>query len=121
MSQSSKISAFLAYLLLVIGWIYVLVARRDDRFALYHTRQSIALVLVAIGVVIVWAVAAWIMTWIPFVGQLLAAASFALVMLTYMLLFVFWLMGMRQALTAKAKPLPLAGRWTRYVPLKDPA
>ena len=120
MSQSSKFSAFLAYLLLVFGWIYVIVARRNDRFAIYHTRQSIALVLVAVGVVIIWMVFAWVVTWIPFAGQLLAAASFALVMLAYILLFVFWLMGMRQALTAQTKPLPLAGRWTRYIPLQDP-
>ena len=45
MNTSNRFSAFIAYLLPVVGWLYVWLFRRKDSFAIYHLRQSIALVL----------------------------------------------------------------------------
>ena len=118
-SQPSRISAFLAYLLLVIGWVYVLVARRDDAFARFHMRQSIMLVLAAVLAFVAWAVFSWVIAWIDFVGPVVAAASFALVMSTMFYLFILWIIGMVSALQARERklPIPVLGRWLNRLPI----
>ena len=118
-SQPSRIPAFLAYLLLVIGWLYVLVARRDDDFARFHTRQSIMLVLAALLAFVAWAVFSWVVTWIDFVGPVLAAASFALVMSAILYLFILWIVGMVSALQARERvlPIPIVRRWLDRLPI----
>ena len=68
MSRSSRYLAFLAYLLSLPGALFVLLARRDDLFAVYHARQSLAIVIAAIVTPLAWAVVAWPAAWIPIVG-----------------------------------------------------
>jgi uncharacterized membrane protein len=118
-TQPSRISALLAYLLLVFGWLYVLVARRDDEFARFHARQSIILVLTAIAALVVWFVFGWIITWIPYAGPVVATASFGLVMALYFYLFVLWIIGMISALQFRQRslPVPMADRWAGRLPL----
>ena len=117
--MSSKIAAFLAYLLLVIGWIYVLVARRNDRFAMFHVRQSITLVLATIVMSVVWVVFAWILGLVPLLGPPLSIASFSLVIATLIYVFILWIMGMVFALQSKtqALPIPVIGRWMDRLPI----
>lgn len=116
-SQPSNLSAFLAYLLPIIGWLYVLVARRNDDLALHHTRQAITLVLAAIVTFVIWAVFAWLITWVRYLGPVLAVASFGLVIATYAVLGVLWLIGVASALRSGMKPLPITGRWADRLPI----
>ena len=111
MNTSSRISAFLAYLLLIIGWLYIFLFRRNDKLALYHTKQSIMLVMVAIGAPVSWAVLSWLIALIPLVGPPIATALFALVIASYALLLVNWVVGMVYALQSKLRPLPVVGKW----------
>jgi len=108
--------AFLAYLLPVLGWLYVFLFRREDEFAVYHAKQSMALTIAAIGAPVVWAVAAWVVAWIPLVGSVIAAALFALVILAYIALGVIWMVGMVYALQARMKPVPIVGTWAERIP-----
>ena len=94
MTQENKTAAFLAYLLLVIGWLYVFISHRNDRLAMYHTKQSIMLVIVALLVPVVWAIFSFIVTFIPYVGALLAVSSFSLVIVVYLFLIGLWIIGM---------------------------
>jgi uncharacterized membrane protein len=110
-STSSKISAFLTYLLLVIGWLYVFLFRREDKLAMYHTRQSIMLVIAAIGIPLVWGVLGWLISLIPYVGFIIAAAFFALVIAAGISFIIVWIVGMVYAWQAKFKPIPVVGRW----------
>ena len=58
-----------------MGAIAVLLFRRDDRFAVYHAKQSLGLVGLAIVIFVVWTIAGWIISWIPFIGFILAMAT----------------------------------------------
>jgi uncharacterized membrane protein len=118
-SKPQRTLAFLAYLLSILGWLYVLLFQRKNELAVYHARQSLGLTLVAIGAFVAWALGAWILSWIPLVGPLVAAAAFSLVLLTYLFLGVAWIMGMVYALQAEAKPLPLVGRWVERIPIDE--
>jgi len=108
---TSKLSAFLAYLLLVIGWLIIFMFRRNDKFAMYHTKQAMALVIVAIGVPLVWGVASWVLSLIPYIGFIVAVALFALVMAVAILLFIAWIVGMVYAWQGQSKPIPFVGTW----------
>jgi uncharacterized membrane protein len=117
MSEPKRDLAFLAYLLPIVGWLYVFLFQRKDEFATYHARQSLGLTVMAIGAPVVWAVIAWIVAWFPLVGPVIAAVLFALVILIYILLAVVWVVGMVYALQAKKKPVPVLGGWAERIPI----
>jgi uncharacterized membrane protein len=120
-SKPKTTLAFLAYLLSVLGWLYVLLFQREDKLAVYHAKQSLGLTLAAIGAFVGWALGAWILSWIPLVGPLIAAALFAQLILVYLFLGAAWIIGMVYALQAKVKSLPLIGRWVeRFLPEVGP-
>jgi uncharacterized membrane protein len=110
-STSSRISAFLAYLLLIIGWLYVFLFRKNDKLAIYHTKQSVMLIIVAIGVTLVWVILGWLVSLIPFIGFIITVAFFSLVLTIYIVLIIGWILGMVYALQAKVKPVPMIGMW----------
>ena len=115
MNASKRHLAFIAYLVPVLGWLYGLLFERKDEFVLYHAKQAMMLTITAVVAPVAWAVAAWILVWVPLVGPVLAATLFALVVLTYLSLAAVWIVGMINALTAQAKPLPVVGRWAERI------
>lgn len=109
MTLSSRISAFVAYLLLIVGWLFVIVFRRNDPFARFHARQSLMLTVVAVIIPLAWAVFAWVITWIPYAGFILAASAFALVIALAIVWLAVWVVGMVNALRGAEKPVPIFG------------
>jgi len=105
----SKYLALLAYLLSALGAAFVLLVRRNDRLAVYHAKQSLGLLIVAVGVLLGWIVVGWALSWIPYIGFIFAMALFALVIAAYIVLIVCWFMGMHYALDEKMQPVPLVG------------
>jgi uncharacterized membrane protein len=106
---NAKYFAFLAYLLSVVGALYILLARRNDKFAVYHAKQSLGITILALAVLIVWIVIAWIIAWIPYVGFIFAMALFSLVMAAYLVLAIVYILGMKYALDEKMQPVPIVG------------
>ncbi len=94
----SKIFAFLAYLLGIIGFVIVLLAKKEDKFAMYHAKQSLVLCIAAVIVYIAG-------VFIPIIGW------FIILPLGYLLITILWIFGMVRALTGVEKPLPLIGKY----------
>lgn len=117
MSKPGRNAAFLAYLLPIFGWLYVLLFHRKDEFAIYHAKQSVMLTMTAIGAPAAWAVVAWIVSWLPLAGSIVAAALFALVIFIYIFLAAIWVIGMVHVLQAKMKPVPVLGGWAERIPI----
>ena len=111
MSRSSRYLAFIAYMLSLPGALFVLLARRDDLFAVYHARQSVAIVIAAIVTPLAWAVVAWPAAWIPIVGAVIGVALFALVIAAEIGLAASWIIGMIFALRGIARTVPFVGAW----------
>ena len=109
MSQSSRYLAFVSYLLSLPGALFVLLARRDDPFAVYHARQSLRLAIIGIATPLIWAVVAWVLAWIPLIGGMLGVLLFALVIAVYAGLLISWIGGMIYSLRGEARPMPLFG------------
>jgi uncharacterized membrane protein len=108
-SQSSRYLAFISYLLSLPGALFVLLARRDDPFAVYHARQSLRLAIIGVAAPLVWAVVAWMLAWIPLAGGMLGVILFALVIATYVGVLISWIAGMIYSLKGQVRPLPVFG------------
>ncbi|MBD3361958.1 DUF4870 domain-containing protein [Candidatus Woesearchaeota archaeon] len=94
--NESQIWAFLAYLLSIIGFILVFALKKNDRFAMYHAKQSLALFIVYIAGYI-------ILLFIPIIG-------WAVLTVWWIFGLVLAIIGMINALTGKQKPLPITGK-----------
>ena len=105
MNMSSRLPAVLAYLLPVLGWLYVFFFQRKNSLALYHLRQAIGLVVFLIVTLIAWGVVGWLLAWIPYLN-VLSIALFALVVSAYLFGIVAWLFGIYYALSDRESPLP---------------
>jgi uncharacterized membrane protein len=118
-SQPSRYLAFTSYLLSLPGALFVLLARRDDLFAVYHARQSMRLAIIGLAAPIVWAVIAWVLAWIPLVGGMLGVVLFALLIATYVGILISWIAGMIYSLKGQVRPMPLFGSRTTRRPAAE--
>jgi len=97
-SGESKLFAFLAYFLGLIGFVIVLLAKKKDSFAMYHAKQSLVLSIFAVIVYVCG-------MFIPIIGW------FIILPLGYLAILIFWIMGVIRALTGEEKPLPIIGKY----------
>ena len=109
MSMSSKISAFIAYLLLIFGWLFVMIFKRGDEFAVFHAKQSLRLTIYLVAIPAAWALGAYFVALIPFVGPILASATFTLVMVAILRCSSPGSIGMSNALRARWAQVPMFG------------
>lgn len=117
MNKPNRLLALLNYVVPVVVPLYVILAKRSDPLSFYHATQSLALVAGALVTPVAWAIFAWIITWIPLVGGLLGAATFALVIATYLVIIYGWVMGIISAAQAELNPVPVFGDWgERFLP-----
>jgi uncharacterized membrane protein len=110
-NTSAKVFAFLAYLLNIVGALYVLFARRKDEFAVHHAKQSLGITIIAIGLFVFWIVFGWIISWIPYIGFIFAIATFSLVIAAYIALAVGYITGIIYVLDEKMQPVPVVGKF----------
>ena len=91
-----KATNIVAYITLV-GWLlaYVVGDRYNSRF---HLNQALVLFLANV----VWGIVAKILAFIPILGWIALGVG-------YLVLFVFWVMGLVSAIQGEEKPLPLIG------------
>jgi uncharacterized membrane protein len=119
-SRSSRYLAFLSYLLSLPGALFVLLARRDDPFAVYHARQSLRLAIIGLAAPLVWGGVAWILAWIPTLGPMLSVILFALLIAVYFGILISWIAGMIYSLKGQVRPLPLFGTRSTRRPAAQP-
>lgn len=115
MSTIQRISAAISYIP-VIGWLYVLLAQRQDPFARFHLRQSIGLILGMILVFVVWIVGAWVLAWVPYL-DVIAVALFSLVIAAWIAGIIAWLVGIINALRGRMDAVPLFSGLAKRLPI----
>lgn len=115
MSKPNRVLAFIAYLLSALGWLIVLLVGRRDRFAAYHARQSLALLLFLVLVTAGWYVIFWLTSLVPYLA-IVGLALFSLVMAAYVFAAYAWIKGMSNALNARMTALPIIGKLAQRLP-----
>lgn len=96
--SESKLFAFLGVFLGIIGFLIVLLARKNDKYAMYYGKQGLILFIAAVIVQVVGAV-------IPIVGW------FIIWPVASVLLLILWIMGILNSLSGTMKPVPIIGRF----------
>jgi uncharacterized membrane protein len=108
---AEKILAFLAYLLVIVGALYIFLVHRKNKLAVHHAKQALGIIIIAVSIFIAWVVGGWIISWIPYIGFIFTAALFALVIAAYIGLCVCYITGMMYALDANLQSVPIVGEF----------
>lgn len=126
-SSNSRLFAFLAYFLGLIGFIIVLLAKKDDEFALYHAKQSLVLTIGSFAisaisqVVTLIAVGSFVPRIDPFnssVSPLLILTAPSIILLIPSLgILILYVIGIINAVTGEKNPLPFIGRYAEKINL----
>jgi uncharacterized membrane protein len=100
--DESKLFAFMATLLSIIGFIIALAAKKDDKYVMYYAKQSLFVFLAyliasAIGI-------------FPFIGDFVSTVLLIGV-------FILWVFSWIYALSGKMKPTPIIGEYAERVRL----
>ena len=101
--SDSKLFAFLATFLTIIGFIIALIFKRDDTYVMFYAKQGLVLFIFQIIIGIVGA--------IPFVGW------FFLGPLLWILFIIIWIMAWINALSGKKKDTWLIGELAKKIRL----
>jgi uncharacterized membrane protein len=94
--EDGKIFAFLGVFLGIIGFIVVMLAKKDNRYAMYYAKQGLVLT-------IAWMIF-WVIMLIPVLGWIIG-------ILGYILMLVLWVIGWIYALSGEQKHIPLIGQF----------
>ncbi|TKJ17758.1 hypothetical protein CEE44_04465 [Candidatus Woesearchaeota archaeon B3_Woes] len=101
--QDDKLWGFLAIFLGIIGFLIVLLTKRDSEYAMYYAKQSLVLFIACICVGFV--------AWIPFIGWFLLGP------ILYIVILVLWVIGWVRALSGEMKPIPIIGKLAEKIKL----
>ena len=95
--DDSKVFAFLAVFLSILGFIIALLAKKNDKYVMYYAKQSLVLF-------IAW-IAVWILGMIPFIGW------FIILPIGGLIIFILWIIGLVYSVSGEEKPVPLIGKY----------
>ncbi|MGV8130646.1 MAG: DUF4870 domain-containing protein [Candidatus Pacearchaeota archaeon] len=104
--DDSKLFAFLAVLLSVVGFIIAYSMKKDNKYVMFYAKQSLVLFI------------GWIALWI--VGMVLGFIPFLGIMVHWILslgLLVLWVMGLIYSLSGEMKHIPLVGDFAKRIDL----
>ena len=94
--QENKVIAALSYLGILV--LIPLLAKRDSKFAQFHAKQGLIMLIIF--------VVGWIIFWIPVIGWLIWIAA-----------VIADIAGLIQALSGKYWEIPIVGKWAKKINL----
>tara|TARA_Y100000031_G_C8160303_1_gene356652 strand:- start:518 stop:850 length:333 start_codon:yes stop_codon:yes gene_type:complete len=104
--EDGKVFAFLGIFLTVIGFIIVLLAKKDNKYAMYYAKQGLVLFIAYV----IAAIVNMILAFIPFIGWLL-------MLVIWIGLLVLWVFGLVYSLSGEEKEIPLIGQFAKKIKL----
>ncbi len=102
--SDSRLYALIGVALLILGYIIVMLSRKEDKYAMYYAKQGLILF---IACVIAWAVS-WALLWVPFIGVVIG-------WIINVLLLVLWIIGVIYSLSGEEKEIPVIGTFARKI------
>ena len=113
-NDEGKIFAIIAYILGIIGFLIVLLAKKENKFAMYHAKQALVLCVAAIIGYVALMIVSMILVFIPVIGPILTT-------LLYLALAVAWIylviVGIINSVNLQEKPLPYIGQYADKIKL----
>ena len=94
--------AFLAAFLSIIGFVIALIAKKDDKYVMFHAKQSLVIFIVAVIVEIFHQ----IIVFIPIIGAVINV-------LLSIFVVALWLISWIYALSGEEKQVPVVGKYAK--------
>ena len=101
--ENSKLFAFLAVLLSIIGFILAIIVKRDDKYVMFYAKQSLGLFIAWVVVAVIGGILKAI---IPFIGNVIYGIA-------AIILLVLWIFGLVYSLSGQMKEVPIIGSYVR--------
>lgn len=108
-TDDSKLFAFLAVFLGIIGFVIALLAKKEDKYVMYYAKQSLVLTIFGFGIWIVYAVLATIITLVTFGFGIFLVAPVGMIL--WLAFLVLWVIGWIYALSGEMKYIPFIGKF----------
>jgi uncharacterized membrane protein len=110
--EEGKVCAILLYLVWIVGiiWYFADDKMRKNKFANYHAKQSIVLVITAVALSIGLSILAAILIWIPFIGWALISLLW---IAFWIIMLIFVILGIINSVNGAQKPLPIIGQFAK--------
>lgn len=107
--DDTKIFAFLAVFLGIIGFVIALIAKKDNKYVMHYAKQSLVLTIVAFALWIVYMIIAVPLTLITLGFG--AIILWPIGMILWVGVVVLWLIGWIYALSGEQKYIPIIGKY----------
>ncbi len=111
--ENGKVCAALSYILVGIIWYFVDDKMRKNKFANYHCKQGLVLLILSIALSIIFAILGALMfalMFVPGIGLVVGGLMTILSIIIWLCFLVLWVFGLVYALTGKMKPVPVIGK-----------
>ncbi|PIN76758.1 hypothetical protein COV17_01230 [Candidatus Woesearchaeota archaeon CG10_big_fil_rev_8_21_14_0_10_36_11] len=102
--EEGKVFAFLGIFLTIIGFLIVLLTKKDNKYAMFYAKQGLVLFIVYVIV----AVANMVLMFIPFLGWLI-------MFILGIGLLILWIIGIVYSLSGEEKEIPLIGSFAKKI------
>lgn len=96
--SDSKLYAFLGVFLGIIGFVIIMLTRKNDKYAMYYGKQGLV-------ITIAWAIVYIVGLFVPVLGW------FIIFPLGSIAVLILWIIAIINSLSGKEKPTPLIGRF----------
>ncbi len=100
--DDSKLFAFLAIFLSVVGFIIALLAKRNNGYVMFYAKQSLILFIGFVG--------AWVINIIPILGQIISV-------IMHVILIVLWIIALVNSISGKKIETPIIGKYAKEINL----
>lgn len=98
--EDSKLFAFLATFLSIIGFLIALLVKKEDKYVMYYAKQSLIIFMVMLVAGVINAILAWI----PGVGVFVAG-------LISVAVAILWIISWAYSLSGKEKEIPFISKF----------
>ena len=102
LKDDSKLFAFIAAFLSIVGFFIALLVKKDDKYVMHYAKQSLMVFIVF--------VVAWAVMIVPIIGWIVGP-------IVYLVGVILWLFSWIYALTGEMKIVPIVGEYSNKIDL----
>ncbi|MGV8171676.1 MAG: DUF4870 domain-containing protein [Candidatus Woesearchaeota archaeon] len=102
--SDSKLFALLGVALTIVGYVIVMLARKEDKYAMYYAKQGLIIFIASVIAMVTSAAIGWI----PVIGGVIS-------WILWLIVLVLWVIGLLYSLSGEQKEIPLIGAYANKI------
>jgi uncharacterized membrane protein len=104
--DDSKIFAFLATFLSIVGFIIAILVKRDNKYVMFYAKQSLVIFIIAL----IAGIVNQIFMWIPIIGAIISTVI-------NLIVAIIWILSWVYALSGEEKDIPFVSDYSKKINL----